>query len=204
MTVHFDTRDGIAFVTIDNPPVNATNQPVRQGLHDALARAEAGADIVAVVLACAGRTFIAGADIREFDGPPVAPHLPDLLLALERATKPWVAAIHGTALGGGLETALACAGRVASSEARMGFPEVTLGLVPGAGGTVRLPRVVPAGDPSRMPDVTNGFCGSNGTPFLLHVIFARPSAISASLPVTPFDCRSTSIRWLSVPPVTML
>ena len=145
MTVHFDTRDGIAFVTIDNPPVNATNQPVRQGLHDALARAEAGADIVAVVLACAGRTFIAGADIREFDGPPVAPHLPDLLLALERATKPWVAAIHGTALGGGLETALACAGRVASSEARMGFPEVTLGLVPGAGGTVRLPRVVPAG-----------------------------------------------------------
>ncbi|HEU0221381.1 MAG TPA: 3-hydroxyacyl-CoA dehydrogenase NAD-binding domain-containing protein, partial [Paracoccaceae bacterium] len=90
----------------------------------------------------AGRTFIAGADITEFGRPPVEPHLPDVILALEAATRPWIAAIHGTAFGGGLEVALGCHYRIAARDARLGLPEVTLGLIPGAGGTVRLPRLI--------------------------------------------------------------
>jgi 3-hydroxyacyl-CoA dehydrogenase len=144
MTVQIETRDGIALVTIDNPPVNATGHAVRQGLCEAVARTEGDSAVRAVVLACAGRTFIAGADIREFGQPPVAPHLPDVLARIAAATKPWVAAIHGTALGGGLETALACHYRIATPDAALGLPEVTLGLIPGAGGTVRLPRLIAA------------------------------------------------------------
>ena len=98
----------------------------------------------AVVLICAGRTFIAGADVTEFGKPPVPPHLPDVVARIESARKPWVAAIHGSALGGGFEVALACRFRVAAPTAAVGLPEVTLGIVPGAGGTVRLPRLVPA------------------------------------------------------------
>jgi 3-hydroxyacyl-CoA dehydrogenase len=95
-------REGdVAVVTIDNPPVNATSAAVRAGIVRAVAETEADAGVRAVVLACAGRTFIAGADIAEFGKPPVKPHLPDVILALEGATKPWVAAIHGSALGGG-------------------------------------------------------------------------------------------------------
>lgn len=139
------TRDqDVAIVTIDNPPVNALGLAVRQGLLQALEETEADDSLRAVVLACAGRTFVAGADVREFGQPPVEPHLPDVLSRIEAATKPWVAAIHGTALGGGLETALACHHRVAQADARLGLPEVTLGVIPGAGGTVRLPRLVPA------------------------------------------------------------
>jgi len=138
-------RDGdIAIVTIDNPPVNATSHAVRAGLLRTLRETEGDARIAAVVLICAGRTFIAGADIREFGKPPQDPNLPDLLLALEGATKPWIAAIHGTALGGGLEFALVCRHRIATADAKLGLPEVTLGLIPGAGGTVRLPRLVEA------------------------------------------------------------
>jgi len=139
------TRDGsIAIVTIDNPPVNAIGLSVRQGLWDALDQTEGDNNITAVVVICAGRTFIAGADVREFDAPPAAPHLPDLLMRIEEASKPWVAAIHGTALGGGLEVAMACHHRLVDPRARLGLPEVTLGVIPGAGGTVRLPRLVPA------------------------------------------------------------
>lgn len=139
------TCDGdVAIVTIDNPPVNAAGAAVRQGLLNALLETEADAGVKAVVLTCAGRTFIAGADVKEFGKPPVAPLLPDLLMQIEQASKPWVAAIHGTALGGGLETAMACHVRVAASDAKLGLPEVTLGVLPGAGGTVRLPRLVPA------------------------------------------------------------
>ena len=98
----------------------------------------------AVVLHCAGRSFVAGADIREFGKPPMEPHLPDVLAQIEGADVPWIAAIHGNALGGGLELALACRYRVAARGAKLGLPEVTLGLIPGAGGTVRLPRVIPA------------------------------------------------------------
>ena len=137
------THEGhIACVTIDNPPVNAVGHAVRQGLIDALTATEEDKAVRAVVLICAGQTFVAGADVREFGHPPKEPHLPDVILALEGATKPWVAAIHGTALGGGLELALGCTHRISDASARLGLPEVTLGLIPGAGGTVRLPRLV--------------------------------------------------------------
>ncbi|WP_421850454.1 3-hydroxyacyl-CoA dehydrogenase NAD-binding domain-containing protein [Oricola sp.] len=144
MVVNVSRSGAVAIVTIDNPPVNALGLDVRKGLLDALETTEADTAVSAVVLICAGRTFIAGADIREFGKPPVEPHLPDLLARIERATKPWVAAIHGTALGGGLETALVCSHRIAARDAKLGLPEVNLGLIPGAGGTVRLPRLVPA------------------------------------------------------------
>jgi len=136
-------RDGsIAVVVVDNPPVNATSQAVRAGLAAALAEVEADPAVEAAVLICAGRTFIAGADVSEFGKPPREPHLPDVIAAIERCPKPWVAAIHGTALGGGYELALACRLRVATADAKVGLPEVTLGLIPGAGGTQRLPRLV--------------------------------------------------------------
>ncbi len=134
--------DGIAIVTIDLPPVNALSVNVRLGLVAALRQTEADKSVRAVVLCCAGRTFIAGADVREFGNPAQQPHLPDVILQLEAARKPWIAAIHGTALGGGLEVALGCRYRVADKDARLGLPEVHLGLIPGAGGTVRLPRLV--------------------------------------------------------------
>ncbi|MCH2164304.1 MAG: 3-hydroxyacyl-CoA dehydrogenase NAD-binding domain-containing protein [Marinovum sp.] len=144
MVVSVTHQGAIAIVTIDNPPINATGQAIRQRLMDAIATTEADDSLRAVVLICAGRTFIAGADVREFDKPPQEPHLPDVLNAIEGASLTWVAAIHGTAFGGGLETALACDYRVAVPTARLGLPEVTLGLIPGAGGSVRLPRLVDA------------------------------------------------------------
>jgi len=136
-------RDGdIAVITLDSPPVNALSATVRGGLLDAVNQAAADASVKAIVLICAGRTFIAGADITEFGKPPVAPSLAELELAIEAAPKPVVAAIHGTALGGGFETALACHYRVAVPSAKLGLPEVKLGLLPGGGGTQRLPRLV--------------------------------------------------------------
>ena len=126
--------------------MNALSAAVRAGLVSAVAATEADPEVRAVVLACAGRTFVAGADIAELGRPPVEPHLPDVILALEFATRPWVAAIHGTAFGGGLELALGCHYRVAAADARLGLPEVTLGLIPGAGGTVRLPRLTTAAE----------------------------------------------------------
>ena len=131
----------IAVVTIDNPPVNATSQAVRAGLMEAIQRAAAD-DSLALVLSCAGRTFIAGADITEFGKPPLAPSLPDVLDALEALPKPVIVAIHGTALGGGLETAMAGHYRIADVRAKLGLPEVKLGLLPGAGGTRRAPRLM--------------------------------------------------------------
>ncbi len=140
--VSIEKQGDIAVVTVDNPPVNALSQALRQGLWDAAEALDADPGVRAVVLACAGRTFIAGADVTEFGKPPVPPHLPDLVARIEAAAKPWVAAIHGSALGGGLEVALGCRFRVAAAEASLGLPEVTLGIVPGAGGTVRTPRLV--------------------------------------------------------------
>ncbi|WP_340109928.1 3-hydroxyacyl-CoA dehydrogenase NAD-binding domain-containing protein [Pikeienuella sp. HZG-20] len=133
----------LALVLVDNPPVNALAQAVRIGLAEAVKTVEAS-DARAAVLHCAGRTFIAGADIREFDMGPLEPHLTEVIAAIEMCSKPWIAAIHGTALGGGLEVALGCHYRVAAPSARMGLPEVTLGILPGAGGTQRLPRIVGA------------------------------------------------------------
>jgi 3-hydroxyacyl-CoA dehydrogenase len=144
MTVVVTNAGSLAIVTIDNPPVNATSQAVRTGLLKALEQTERDDTITAVLLTCAGRTFIAGGDIAEFDMPPAAPELPDVIAAIEAASKPWVAVLHGTAFGGGLEVALACHYRIAAPETKLGLPEVTLGLIPGAGGTVRLPRLVGA------------------------------------------------------------
>src|SRR5690242_6493238 len=132
----------IAVVTADNPPVNALKHEVRAGLAQALMQARDDGAVKAVVIACAGRTFFAGADITEFGKPPQAPSLHDVIAAVEAMPKPVVAALHGTALGGGFELALACHFRVATPGARVGLPEVKLGLLPGAGGTQRLPRLV--------------------------------------------------------------
>lgn len=144
MTVTIAREGSIAVVTVDNPPVNALSQALRRALVEAVAELDADATVKAVVLICAGRTFIAGADVSEFGKPPQPPHLPDVVAAIEGAKKPWVAAIHGSALGGGLEVALGCAYRVAVSSASLGLPEVKLGIIPGAGGTVRLPRLIGA------------------------------------------------------------
>ncbi|WP_033924694.1 3-hydroxyacyl-CoA dehydrogenase NAD-binding domain-containing protein [Sphingomonas sp. 35-24ZXX] len=132
----------ILVVTSDSPPVNALGAAVRQGLAAAVKQAADDDSVKAVVLICEGQTFFAGADITEFGKPPVEPFLPELINRLELLDKPVVAAIHGTALGGGLETALCAHYRVAVPSAKLGVPEVKLGLLPGAGGTQRLPRVV--------------------------------------------------------------
>ena len=136
-------RDGeIAVIVVDNPPVNALKHEVRLGLHDAFASANADAAVKGIVLTCAGRTFIAGADITEFDKPPQSPSLIDLNAQIENIRKPVVAATFGTPLGGGLEITLACHFRIAAPTTRLGLPEIKLGLFPGAGGTQRLPRLV--------------------------------------------------------------
>ncbi|MEM9708465.1 MAG: 3-hydroxyacyl-CoA dehydrogenase NAD-binding domain-containing protein [Pseudomonadota bacterium] len=129
----------IAWVTIDSPPVNATSAAVRRGLLEAV-EAVQGSRIA--VLACAGKTFIAGGDMSEFDAPPVLPHLPDVVDAIEKSPTPFVAMLHGTVLGGGLEIAMACAARVAKPGTRFGLPEVHMGIIPGAGGTQRAPRLL--------------------------------------------------------------
>jgi 3-hydroxyacyl-CoA dehydrogenase len=141
-SVDFETRGRVAVLTVDNPPVNALSQHVRKGLHDGIKQATADAAVQAIVIVCAGRTFIAGADITEFGKPPAEPSLHSVLDLIEGSPKPVVAAIHGTALGGGLEVTLACHYRVGVKAARFGLPEVKLGILPGAGGTQRLPRVV--------------------------------------------------------------
>ena len=131
----------VLIIESNNPPVNALSAAVRQGLVDAIEQAEADDSVKAVVIACEGQTFFAGADITEFGKPPVMPWLPQVVDRIEECIKPVVAAIHGTALGGGLEVALGCHYRVAVPSAKLGTPEVKLGLLPGAGGTQRLPRV---------------------------------------------------------------
>jgi 3-hydroxyacyl-CoA dehydrogenase len=132
----------IAIISVNYPPVNALSQQVRQGILEAVRSAAGDADVRAIVLTCDGKTFIAGADITEFGKPPLAPSLVEVQDAIEGSPKPVIAAIHGTALGGGLELALCCHYRVAVPSARCGLPEVNLGLLPGAGGTQRLPRIV--------------------------------------------------------------
>jgi 3-hydroxyacyl-CoA dehydrogenase len=133
---------GIGVITIDNPPVNALRQEVRAGVLDAIARIADDDAIKAAVLVCAGRTFVAGADITEFGKQFRPPSNQDIHTAMEGTAKPVVAAMHGTALGGGLELALGCHYRVAAAGTRLGLPEIKLGLIPGAGGTQRLPRLV--------------------------------------------------------------
>jgi len=141
-SVDLGTRGRVVVLTVDNPPVNALSQHVRKGLHDGIKQAIADGAVQAIVIVCSGRTFIAGADITEFGKPPTEPSLHSVLDMIEGSPKPVVSAIHGTALGGGLEVTLACHYRVGVKSARFGLPEVKLGLLPGAGGTQRLPRVV--------------------------------------------------------------
>jgi 3-hydroxyacyl-CoA dehydrogenase len=140
--IRLDRRDGIAIVTIDNPPVNATSADVRKGLLDAVMAIDADPTIAAAVLVGEGKNFVAGADIREFGKPLANPQAPDVIAAIETCRKPVVAAIRGAALGGGFELALGCDMRVATPDAVVGLPEVTLGFIPGAGGTQRLPRLI--------------------------------------------------------------
>ena len=139
--VNLKIKNDIAIVYVDNPPVNALSQMVRAGLKSAFCQAQE-ADISAVILICSGRTFFAGADIREFGKPPVSPELSDVRRQIENCRVPVIAAIHGTALGGGLEMAMACHYRIAIATARLGLPEVKLGLIPGAGGTQLAPRLM--------------------------------------------------------------
>jgi len=140
--VHCKADNEIAVITVNQPPVNALSTAVRRGLLAAVKKAAADPAIKALIIVGAGRTFISGADIREFDQPLESPGLGNVINEIEACAKPVVAAIHGVALGGGLEVALGCHFRIAASGARLGLPEVKLGLLPGAGGTQRLPRVV--------------------------------------------------------------
>ncbi|MCW1951529.1 MAG: enoyl-CoA hydratase-related protein [Octadecabacter sp.] len=142
--VRFRALDGIAVVTLDAAPVNALSAPLRAGLWEVFSRIDKNPDIKAAVLMAAGRMFSAGADIREFSKPASAPSLTQLCDHVENCSKPVVAAFHGQALGGGAELLLAAHYRLASPDARFGLPEVALGLVPGAGGTQRLPRLIGA------------------------------------------------------------
>ncbi|HXC53777.1 MAG TPA: enoyl-CoA hydratase/isomerase family protein, partial [Rhizomicrobium sp.] len=149
------SKDGeIGVITLNSPPVNALSAGVRDGLHEGLKAAIADAEVKAIVLICEGRTFIAGADISEFGGAQKGASLFDVQAMMEDSPKPVIAAIHGTALGGGLEVALCAHYRVAVPSARCGLPEVNLGLLPGAGGTQRLPRI--AGVEKALEMVTSG------------------------------------------------
>ena len=139
-----ENHSNIAVLTLNSPPVNALSANVREGLHEGVKSAIEDSAVDAIVIICEGRTFIAGADITEFGQAPKGPSLYDVQDMIENSTKPVVAAIHGTALGGGLEVALTCHYRIAVPSAKCGLPEVNLGLLPGAGGTQRLPRIVGA------------------------------------------------------------
>ena len=152
--VDLSNEGDIAVITINSPPVNALSAKVRAGLAQAAQKAFADDSAKAVVLICAGRTFIAGADIAEFGKPMTGPTFAEVFSILEAAPKPLIAAIHGTALGGGLETTLVCNYRVAVPSAKVGLPEVNIGIIPGAGGTQRLPRLV--GVPMALEMITSG------------------------------------------------
>jgi len=142
--VHSETRGSVAVITLDSPPVNALGSAVREALVARIAAAVEDPAVEALVLTGSGRCFSGGADIREFGSPPRDPHLRKVIETAEDCPKPVVAAIHGVAVGGGLELALGCHYRVGAQSARLGLPEIKLGLLPGAGGTQRLPRVIGA------------------------------------------------------------
>src|SRR5881227_21584 len=151
----YAVRDGIAVITLNNPPVNGLGNALRAAVLQGLERAEADAQAKAVVLIGAGKAFSGGADIREFGKPREKPDLPDVNDQQDAMQKPLVAAIGGFALGGGLELALACHYRIALPKAQLGLPEVKLGILPGSGGTQRLPRMVPMGEAVKMMTTGN-------------------------------------------------
>ena len=189
MTVKFwrdDRDDKLFFVELVNPPVNAINLAVREGLRDAMLAVQATTGLERVMLMGSEKIFAAGGDAREFDAPPVAPHLPDILAMIEASAIPWIAVINGAALGGGLELALACRYRIASPKAQLGLPEVLLGIVPGAGGTQRLPRLI--GFAAALEMITSGksITAKAGLEAgLIDLIDAAP--MQAALIITPAD-----------------
>ena len=140
--IHIHHEADVMVITVDNPPINAGSTEVRQGLLNAIHTLEADHQSVAAVIIGAGTTFIAGSDIKEFSAPLMDPHLPTVIAAIEQCSKPVVCALHGAALGGGFELALGCDARIALEGTVLGLPEVTLGIIPGAGGTQRLPRLI--------------------------------------------------------------
>ncbi|HMM51729.1 MAG TPA: enoyl-CoA hydratase/isomerase family protein, partial [Burkholderiaceae bacterium] len=142
---HYATQGDVAVITMDNPPVNGLGLALRTGIVEGVRRAQADPAIRAIVLTGAGRAFSGGADIREFNTPKALaePTLFSVIRTVEQCTKPVVAAIHSVAMGGGLELAMGCHFRVAAPGAQIALPEVKLGIIPGAGGTQRLPRLVP-------------------------------------------------------------
>src|SRR5438132_582735 len=144
MSANYEVRGNVAVITLDNPPVNGLGHDTRKGVTDGLERALDDAAVKAIVITGAGKAFSGGADIREFGSPKAIaePNLLSVILALEASTKPIVAAVHSVAMGGGLELALGCHYRVAAPSAQISLPEVKIGLIPGAGGTQRLPRVL--------------------------------------------------------------
>jgi len=154
LTTVVSGQNSVGIITIDYPPVNALSQVVRQGIVEGIEKFELDSSVKAIIIRCANRTFIAGADIKEFGKAPLQPHLPDVVNRIESCSKPVIASIFGTSLGGGFEVALACHYRVAISGAKVGLPEVNLGLIPGAGGTQRLPRIV--GCQKALEMITNG------------------------------------------------
>ena len=167
-TISAALADGTLIVTIDNAPVNALSADVRTGLMRAFEHAEKDGNIAGIVLTGAGSSFVGGADIKEFGKPLVEPHLPDVIARIEAFAKPVVAAINGVALGGGLEVALACHRRLAAPAAKLGLPEVKLGIVPGAGGTQRLPRL--AGIAAAIDMIANGRIVSTAEALKLGVV----------------------------------
>lgn len=211
MVVSLEHDGDVAVILIDNPPVNAASHAVRSGVVEALTEANADPAIQAVVLACAGRTFVAGADIREFGQPPMQPLLPQVCEAIEVSARPVVAALHGTALGGGLELALAAHARIATPDAQFGLPEVKLGLVPGAGGTQRLPRLagmavaVDMVSSGRRVDAAEALAsglvdGISGDDLLADAkalarsIIGQPVRRTGEQPVPPFDVEAVQAR----------
>ena len=139
--VRYTIKDAIALVSVDNPPVNTLTREVRAGLKQSF-EALRGKDVKAIVLACAGKTFLSGGDMREFETGVQEPGYHEVLRLIEDSAVPVVAAVHGTVMGGGVETAIACHYRIAAEGTRFGFPEITLGIIPGAGGTQRMPRLI--------------------------------------------------------------
>ena len=152
--VSFSKQGAIGVVTVDNPPVNALSHAVRQGIKEGVEQGAADDEVKAIIIIGEGRTYMAGADITEFGKPPKAPDLNSVISTIEDTAKPVISAIHGTALGGGLETALACHFRVALASGKVGLPEVKLGILPGAGGTQRLPRLI--GPEKALPMIVSG------------------------------------------------
>lgn len=184
MAVKITKIGSAALVIMHNPPVNAINKAIRLNLLEAVRELDKDNSVSYVIIAGEGNIFAAGADAREFDSPLAEPHLPDVLFAIENAQKPWVAAINGAALGGGLEIAMACLYRIACPKATLGLPEVTLGLIPGAGGTQRLPRLIGIADAVEMVStgkpISAEMALKNG---LINVVNSDPIAFASKLDI---------------------